>query len=180
MSYESARYAFDGTNLSDLPKVDTGSIIPWPTTSAPSGYLACTGSAVSRTTYSDLFAVIGTTYGSGDGSTTFNVPNMTSRVPVGKSNTKALASTGGANTANLNSVSINNTTISNTTMAAHSHASRVGGSNRNTGNSGNLCPTNERNSANNAGGSGAHNHTTNAASASTVQPYIDINYVIKT
>jgi microcystin-dependent protein len=179
-AYEDTRYDFDGQYLEGLVLVDTGTIVPWPTNSVPSGYLDCNGAAVSRSTYADLFAVIGTTYGSGDGSTTFNVPNMTSRIPVGKSNTKALASTGGANNANLNGVSINNTTISNSTMAAHTHASRVGGSNRNTGNNGNLCPTNERNSANNAGGSGSHNHATNAASASTVQPYIDINYVIKT
>jgi microcystin-dependent protein len=50
---------------------------------APTGWLICDGSAVSRTTYANLFAVIGTTYGSGDGSTTFNVPNLKGTVPVG-------------------------------------------------------------------------------------------------
>lgn len=50
---------------------------------APSGYLLCDGSAVSRTTYADLFAAIGTRWGAGDGSTTFNVPDMRSRVPMG-------------------------------------------------------------------------------------------------
>lgn len=45
---------------------------------APDGYLICDGGEISRTLYSDLFAVIGTTYGSGDGSTTFNLPNYTS------------------------------------------------------------------------------------------------------
>lgn len=52
-----------------------GSIAPFGAGSAPSGYLACDGSAVSRSTYAALFSVIGTTYGSGDGSTTFNLPN---------------------------------------------------------------------------------------------------------
>ena len=56
------------------------------------------GAAVSRTTYSALFAIVGTTYGAGNGSTTFNVPDLADNVPVGKSNNKALASTGGANT----------------------------------------------------------------------------------
>lgn len=56
----------------------TGSIKPFAGTTIPNGYLLCDGSAVSRTTYAALFAVIGTTYGSGDGSTTFNVPNLTS------------------------------------------------------------------------------------------------------
>lgn len=54
----------------------TGSIIAFAANSAPTSYLICDGSAVSRTTYADLFAVIGTTYGVGDGSTTFNVPDL--------------------------------------------------------------------------------------------------------
>lgn len=58
----------------------TGSILPYSGSSAPTGFLLCDGSAVSRTTYADLFDVIGTTYGSGDGSTTFNVPNLSTAV----------------------------------------------------------------------------------------------------
>ena len=53
-----------------------GAIFPFGGTSAPSGYLLCDGSAVSRTDYSALFAVIGTSFGAGDGSTTFNVPDL--------------------------------------------------------------------------------------------------------
>lgn len=53
----------------------TATVLPFAAASAPSGWLICDGSAVSRTTYAALFAAIGTTYGSGDGSTTFNVPN---------------------------------------------------------------------------------------------------------
>ena len=52
-------------------------------TTAPTGWLVCDGSAISRTTYATLFGVIGTTYGSGDGSTTFNLPNLKGKVPVG-------------------------------------------------------------------------------------------------
>lgn len=62
---------------------------------APSGWLLCDGSAVSRTTYSALYDAIGTTYGSGDGSTTFNLPNMSGRVPVGVSSSYKLGATGG-------------------------------------------------------------------------------------
>ena len=51
----------------------SGMVVPFAGASAPSGYLLCDASAVSRTTYAELFAVIGTTYGAGDGSTTFNV-----------------------------------------------------------------------------------------------------------
>jgi microcystin-dependent protein len=70
-NYEATRYDFDGANLTDIQGVNTGIIIPWTTASVPSGFLECTGVAVSRSTYSDLFAVVGTTYGVGDGSTTF-------------------------------------------------------------------------------------------------------------
>lgn len=69
----------------------------------PSGWLTCDGSAVSRTTYAALFAVIGTTYGAGDGSTTFNLPDFRDCFPVGASGTKAIASAGGAETVTLSS-----------------------------------------------------------------------------
>lgn len=55
----------------------------WFTGTAPTGWLLCNGDAVSRTTYADLFALIGTTFGVGDGSTTFNVPDFRGRVPAG-------------------------------------------------------------------------------------------------
>ena len=54
----------------------SGMISAWPTATIPSGYLECDGSAVSRTTYADLFAVISDDYGAGDGSTTFNLPDF--------------------------------------------------------------------------------------------------------
>jgi microcystin-dependent protein len=53
----------------------SGEITMWPVATAPNGWQLCDGSAISRTTYATLFAVIGTTFGIGDGSTTFNVPN---------------------------------------------------------------------------------------------------------
>ena len=56
--------------------VPTGSVFTMATTTVPSGYLECNGAAVSRTTYADLFAAIGTTWGSGNGSSTFNVPDL--------------------------------------------------------------------------------------------------------
>lgn len=62
-----------GTLYADNP---IGSIIPFGSSTIPAGYLLCNGQAVSRTTYSALFAVIGTAFGVGDGSTTFNVPDM--------------------------------------------------------------------------------------------------------
>ena len=64
-----------------------GTIIPFSGNTVPTGYLTCNGAAVSRTTYADLFAVIGTTYGSGNGSTTFNLPNLNNNSFLEGSNT---------------------------------------------------------------------------------------------
>jgi len=97
-NYEATKYDFDGANLTGIEGIPTATIVPWSDSSVPSGFLECDGAAVSRGTYADLFAIIGTTYGSGDGSTTFNVPDLQDNVAVGKSGTKNLASTGGANT----------------------------------------------------------------------------------
>ena len=60
-----------------------GAIIPYTGTTAPNGYMICDGTAISRTTYAELFSVIGTTFGAGDGSTTFNIPNLKGKIPVG-------------------------------------------------------------------------------------------------
>jgi microcystin-dependent protein len=64
-----------------------GMIFPYAGASAPTGFLLCDGSAVSRTTYADLFTLISTTYGAGDGSTTFNVPDLKGRFPLGYAST---------------------------------------------------------------------------------------------
>jgi len=60
-----------------------GTLTAFGGSTAPTGWLVCDGSAISRTTYSLLFAVVGTAYGAGDGSTTFNLPDLRGRVPVG-------------------------------------------------------------------------------------------------
>jgi len=70
----------------------TGGLIMWSTGTAPSGWLLCNGTAVSRSTYAALFAVIGTTFGAGDTTTTFNLPNYTNRFPYGTS----IGTTGGS------------------------------------------------------------------------------------
>lgn len=75
----------------------TGAILAFGGSSAPNGWLLCNGAAVSRSTYSELFAVIGTAFGAGDGSTTFNVPNLTGKTPTGAETNHALgASENGA------------------------------------------------------------------------------------
>lgn len=70
-------------DLEALAVVPAGTISAYGGASAPSGWLLCDGSAVSRTTYADLFTALGTTFGTGDGSTTFNVPDLRGRFPLG-------------------------------------------------------------------------------------------------
>ncbi len=63
--------------------VPTGAIMPFAGAAPPPGWLLCDGSAVSRSTYANLFAALGAAYGAGDGSTSFNLPNLKGRMPVG-------------------------------------------------------------------------------------------------
>jgi microcystin-dependent protein len=82
--------------------VPTGAVTPYAGTAAPAGWLLAQGQAVSRTTYAALFAVCSTTYGVGDGSTTFNLPNLKGRAPIGldaaQTEFNALNKTGGTKT----------------------------------------------------------------------------------
>jgi microcystin-dependent protein len=75
-----------------LGRTPIGAIIDFGGATSPRGYLLCDGSAISRTTYAELFAVIGTTWGVGDGTTTFNIPSLARRVTIGS---------GGAGTATI-------------------------------------------------------------------------------
>jgi microcystin-dependent protein len=77
----------DGTTSSIQTQINTntpvGVVNMWVTNVAPTGWLLCQGQAVSRVTYGSLFTVLSTTYGAGDGSTTFNLPDLRGRVPMG-------------------------------------------------------------------------------------------------
>lgn len=83
-------------NAAAAAVMPTGALVQWSTASAPSGFLLCNGAAVSRTIYSALFAVIGTTFGAGDGTTTFTLPDLKNRFPVGAGDLYSLAATGGS------------------------------------------------------------------------------------
>lgn len=147
--------------------VKTGIIAPWTTAAAPNEWLLCDGSAVSRTTYAALFAIIGTTYGVGDGSTTFNVPDLRERVPVGykaaSAEFGALGATYGEKTHVL--------TVAE--LAAHTHGdvySKTAG-----GGSTYITTTDTANAGSHAnvsaGSDAAHNN---------IQPSLTLNYIIKT
>ena len=89
--------------------VPTGTLMMWPTVTPPAGYLLCNGTQVSTTTYAALYAVIGTTFGSGSG--TFALPNYTNNMPIGAGGTYGLATTGGAAS----------TTLITANVPAHTH-----------------------------------------------------------
>ena len=96
---------FDGENWTAGYAGESGDVKMWGASEAPDGWLIADGRAVSRTTYAALFAAIGTTYGSGDGSTTFNLPDFRSNTPVGldsrDNDFNTLGATGGAKTHTL-------------------------------------------------------------------------------
>ena len=192
-NYEATKYDFDGANLTDIEGIPTATIVPWSDSSVPTGYLECNGQAVSRTTYSALFAIIGTTYGAGDGSSTFLVPNLSDNVAIGKSNNKALASSGGANTVAATgniSGSTANATLSTPQLASHSHSpygwSAVNEGRRDNRPDGHPYASNTASpsgSSSTGSGSGhSHNMSANFSgdATSVVQPYVTIMYLIKT
>ena len=101
--------------------VASGIVAPFAGASAPTGWLVCDGSAVSRTTYAALFSAIGTNWGAGDNSTTFNLPDLRARAPIGVNpasggnsalSTRTLGTNGGSESVTLTS---NN-------LPAHTHA----------------------------------------------------------
>jgi|TARA_R100000084_G_scaffold5542_1_gene2164 microcystin-dependent protein len=189
-NYEATRYDYDGSNITGIEGVPTATIIPWSDSSLPSGFLECNGQAVSRTTYAALFAIVATTYGSGNGSTTFNVPDFKDNIPLGRSNSKALASTGGANTvASTGNIagSTANHTLTTPELASHSHtlASKDGpGAASNVEMPFNNKQANNGGTTGSTGGGGGHSHNMSANfsgdATSVLQPYLTTIYIIKT
>ncbi|MEM7122079.1 MAG: tail fiber protein [Pseudomonadota bacterium] len=141
--------------------------------SEPSGWLLCDGQAVSRTTYADLFAVIATTYGAGNGSTTFNVPDLRARFALG-TNDAALpnGADGGLSTRNEgNEGGAENHTLSVDEMPAHTHQGfdSPGGTASGPGGAGNTVGGTSVTGS--TGGGNAHNN---------MPPFTVVNFLIKT
>jgi microcystin-dependent protein len=157
-----------------------GSLIMWTTGTAPTGWLLCAGAAVSRSTYSALFAVIGTTFGVGDGSTTFNVPNYTNRLPYGTT----VGATGGSADAVV--VSHTHTATSTVTDPTHSHNTfgQYGGGGNPGGslNAQNPGGQNEPTTSSSTGITVGTTITTAGVSGTNANlpPYLGINFIIKT
>jgi microcystin-dependent protein len=186
-NYEATRYDFDGANLSGIEGIPTATIIPWSDAAVPTGFLECNGQAVSQSTYAALFAIIGTTYGDPGGGN-FNVPDLQDNVPVGKSGTKAVGSTGGANTVTPTgniAGSTANATLSTAQLASHTHPQ---GSTNNMARIAQIqSEVTVRPGVTNTGSAGSgegHSHNMSANftgdANSVLQPYLTVMYIIKT
>lgn len=176
-----AQSAIDGTTAGNLQnqitanKTPAGCVMPYAGSNTPNGWLPCDGSLVLREEYPALFSAIGTTYGAGDGSTTFALPNLQGRFPLGVSGSHALGSTGGAETV----------TLATSQIPAHKHSTTLirGSADNNayglTGSQAyggsvlvnNGAGTNVTKDSGNTGGGQAHNN---------MPPFITLNYIIST
>ena len=159
----------------------SGMLLAYAGASAPAGWLMCDGAAVSRSTYSSLFGVVGVIYGPGDGSTTFNLPNMVNNVAVGQGGSIApsLGSTSGATTHTLSVSEIPAGLTVTDPGHSHSVTGAPVGINAAGGGNGPFLDT----------ASGSYGTTTNTtgisvggggAAHSIVQPSLGINFIIKT
>lgn len=136
----------DNVNIGSRPATTTpsGVMAPFAGSTAPGGWLLCDGTAVSRAQYSDLFATIGVAWGNGDGTTTFNLPDLRGRVPVGTNagTFASLAATGGVESVTLSAAQSG--------LPSHSHGVSAG-----LGNGGSHSHSASTDSQ------GTHNHTVN-------------------
>jgi microcystin-dependent protein len=170
----------DGSGwVSSAPNyVPTGGMVMWGTASAPTGYLLCNGSAVSRSTYSALFAVIGTAFGSGDGSTTFNLPDFRDRFPVGAGTTYSANSTGGSKDA----IVVSHTHTATVTDPGHVHLigfqSIDAGSDYGSTASGNTAGSQTQSAT--TGVTVSNSTTGSSGTNANLPPYLGVYFIIKT
>jgi microcystin-dependent protein len=182
-NYEATKYDFDGGNIVGIEGIPTATIVPWTDSSIPSGFLECNGQSVSQSTYSGLFAIIGTTYGDPGGGN-FNVPDLQDNVAVGKSNNKSFASTGGSNTVTPTgnvAGSTANATLSESQLASHTHP-QGGNPSNGRGSGGGLGFASATTGSTGSGTGHSHNMSANFVgdASSVIQPYLTLIYVIKT
>lgn len=117
-------WAFDADGNPTQAFKDALALIPvglvsWrPVSSVPDGWLICNGQAVSRTTYANLYSILGTQFGAGDGSTTFNLPDLQAKFLMGAGSGVAVAATGGASSQSI--------TLSSTNLPPHDHPIGLG------------------------------------------------------
>lgn len=161
--------------------VPVGTLLMSASTSTPAGFILCDGQALSRTTYADLFTAIGTSYGVGDGSTTFNVPSMVGKFPVGKNAGDTafqnLGTAGGAESHTHSLSDAGQADLAWSASGAQAHMRRVvGASYTSTGiTNSNLSALTAETATENLGV--ALSGATDAGSS--LPPYVTVNFIIK-
>lgn len=163
--------------------VPSGVMTMWPTGSPPSGWLLCDGSAVSRTTYAALFGVLGTVFGAGDGSSTFNLPDYRDRMPIGANTIAAsVGATGGSKDAivvsHSHSASVYDPGHTHTTTYLYERWNTDGPNNR-TGGDGLSLGSDLINGAYTGIGVSIGS-TGSSGTDANMPPYLGINFIIKT
>jgi microcystin-dependent protein len=163
---------------SSVTAVPAGGILAYGAAAAPSGFLLCDGSAVSRATYAALFAIIGTTFGAGDGSSTFNLPDMRGKFPIGKATAGTGSTLGGSGGAidhtHTGPAHTHSVTVPRTGWGAVNVNPDVAGELLVGGGSGlnNYMPTGDQAVTSASGGTG----NTGASNP----PFVSVNFIIKT
>lgn len=168
-----------GGRLSGEPGgIPIGAIMPFAGSTPPPGWLKCDGSAISRVTYSQLYAVTGNGYGAGDGSSTFNLPNLAGRFPLGEQGlTWFQTSTGGADEVTLTTGQIPAHTHGS--AGAHTHTYDPGSVS--TRDLGDFTAHIEVSDVQNTGSSGTHTHASVGSGLphENMPPYLVILYIIR-
>ena len=179
-----------GGTLTGGGAIPSGTLLPYAGATAPTGYLLSFGQAISRSTYADLFSAISTTYGVGDGSSTFNVPDLRGRAVAGQddmggtSANRLTDQTGGVNGDTLGGSGGSEThTLTTAQLAAHTHGAgtyeiQTGGDAAQQSDNGAVFRnTPLQNSTAVTGDSGS---TGSGSAHNNVQPTFILNYIIKT
>lgn len=180
-AWKRANAAFSLASASSLP----GDIRMSGSSSVPTGWLACDGSAVSRTTYADLFSAIGTAFGAGDGSTTFNVPDFDEHVPYG-SGTESIGAVVGANEKDLQHDHAVGT-LATGSAGAHDHGGATGAPSATVNRTIVGDPTASATHTHTISSDGAHTHTVTGSTANGLtttedirQASLAVKFIIKT
>lgn len=157
--------------------VPSGAVFYFAANSAPTGYLEANGAAISRTTYAALFAVVGTTFGTGDGSSTFNLPDLRGEFLRGWDNGKGTDSGRNFGSSQTDSTALPNTPFGTDNPGNHNH-SYDGGDRQNIQSGGTSQPFSQ--GGNTTGSAGAHTHTITGGDSETRPRNIALLPCIKT